>query len=65
MKHARTIEFHQVKILIKNYDLISSQIGQKMKGELMHENGFESGANLKHYQGAVSLLTSLVSSIRI
>ena len=26
---------------IINYDLISSQIGEKVKGELMHENGFE------------------------
>ena len=30
-----------------------------MKGELMHENGFEFEANLKYYQQAVSLMTSL------
>ena len=63
-----TIKFDYVKLLaivIINYDLISSQIGQKVKGEFMHENGFEFEANLKHYQQAVSLLTSLACSIRI
>ena len=38
---------------------------KKWKGELMHENGFEFEANLKHYQQAVSLMTSLVCSVRI
>ena len=31
----------------------------------MHENGFEFEANLKHYQRAVNLMTSLPCSIRI
>ena len=30
----------------------------------MHENGFEFEANLKHYQRAVSLITSLACSIK-
>ena len=40
-------------------------MGQKVKGELMHENEFEFEANLKHNQRAVSLMTSLACSIRI
>ena len=33
-------------------------MGQKVKCELMHENGFQFEENLKHYQRAVSLMTS-------
>ena len=67
MNHARTIEYDYVKILAIYYKLRLNLVSDrsKMKGELMHENGFEFEANLKHYQPAVSLMTSLAYSTRI
>ena len=67
MKHARALEFDYVKIPAILQITIKSRLRsvKKMQGELMHENGFEFEANLKHYQGAVSLLTSLACSIKI
>ena len=68
MKHARALEFDYVKIPAILQITIKSRlrsVKKKIKGELMHENGFEFEANLKHYQGAVSLLTSLACSIKI
>ena len=63
MKHANLISENSSNIT--NYDQFTSPIGQKVKGEVMHENGFEFEPNLKHYQRAVSLMTSLACSIRI
>ena len=67
MKHARAFQFDYVKIPAILQITIKSRLRsvKKIKGELMHENGFEFEANLKHYQGAVSLLTSLACSIKI